>query len=193
MNSYSLLAQKAKTNTLLIDRDGTLFGTCKANFYAYSQSLAYLGIPVNSKMIEAFHEGKQWPNIALKYYPKLSANEVTQIHNIKLQNFNKIIKLVTINLDLAHILKNCNWAIVTNATKKSTIEILNSKELPTEPMAIYGSECGLPAKPSPLIYIHALEKLSLNPSKAIALEDSINGVASAKAAGIFVLRIPHFC
>ena len=39
-------------------------------------------------------------------------------------------------------------------------------------------------KPSPTIYRHAAERLGVSPRGCVALEDSCNGVRSAKAAGI---------
>jgi HAD superfamily hydrolase (TIGR01509 family) len=46
-------------------------------------------------------------------------------------------------------------------------------------------------KPEPDLYIAALEALGIRPDEAIALEDSINGVKAAKAAGIFCVAIPN--
>jgi HAD superfamily hydrolase (TIGR01509 family) len=40
-------------------------------------------------------------------------------------------------------------------------------------------------KPSPAIYIHASKKLSVTPEKCVAIEDSKNGVLSAKGAQMF--------
>lgn len=44
-------------------------------------------------------------------------------------------------------------------------------------------------KPSPELYLSALERLGLNPDQAIAIEDSKTGVTSAKAAGLKVLGL----
>jgi len=47
------------------------------------------------------------------------------------------------------------------------------------------------AKPAPTLYLEALELLGLEPGEAIAFEDSPNGVAAARAAGIFVVAVPN--
>lgn len=47
-------------------------------------------------------------------------------------------------------------------------------------------------KPSPDVYLRACELLDAEPSLSIALEDSPTGVASAGAAGLFVIGIPSF-
>jgi HAD superfamily hydrolase (TIGR01509 family) len=41
------------------------------------------------------------------------------------------------------------------------------------------------AKPSPALYLSALARLGLSQNEAIAIEDSPNGIRSAKAAGLF--------
>ncbi len=47
------------------------------------------------------------------------------------------------------------------------------------------------AKPSPALYVSALERLGIAPSEAIAIEDSPNGIRAAKRAGIFTLAVPN--
>jgi HAD superfamily hydrolase (TIGR01509 family) len=47
-------------------------------------------------------------------------------------------------------------------------------------------------KPAPDIYLEACRRLQVDPSSAIALEDSPIGVAAAAAAGMFVIGVPYF-
>ena len=46
------------------------------------------------------------------------------------------------------------------------------------------------AKPAPDLYLRATELLGVDPGDAIALEDSPNGVQSAKAAGLYCVAVP---
>jgi HAD superfamily hydrolase (TIGR01509 family) len=46
------------------------------------------------------------------------------------------------------------------------------------------------SKPAPDAYLEACERLGVEPARAVALEDSPTGVASARAAGLFVIGIP---
>jgi HAD superfamily hydrolase (TIGR01509 family) len=50
-------------------------------------------------------------------------------------------------------------------------------------------EVGTP-KPAPDVYLAACERLGAAPAESIALEDSETGVASARAAGMFVIAVP---
>lgn len=48
------------------------------------------------------------------------------------------------------------------------------------------------AKPAPDIYLLACQRLGVEPSDAVALEDSPSGVAAAKAAGLTCIAVPQF-
>ena len=45
-------------------------------------------------------------------------------------------------------------------------------------------------KPNPEIFLKALERLNIEPKKAIVIEDSIAGIKAAKNAGIFAIHVP---
>ena len=47
------------------------------------------------------------------------------------------------------------------------------------------------AKPAPTLYLEALELLEAAADEAVAFEDSPNGVAAAKAAGIYTVAVPN--
>jgi HAD superfamily hydrolase (TIGR01509 family) len=47
------------------------------------------------------------------------------------------------------------------------------------------------AKPSPTLYLEALEVLGVKASEAVAFEDSPNGVRAATGAGIFTVAVPN--
>ena len=47
-----------------------------------------------------------------------------------------------------------------------------------------------PGKPAPDIYLKGAEALGLSPAMCMAVEDSVNGVKSAKAAGMLTVMIP---
>lgn len=55
---------------------------------------------------------------------------------------------------------------------------------------IYGISCvDFVCKPDPAIYLHAAEKLGVDPEYCIAIEDSAHGVAAAKQAGMYCIGI----
>jgi HAD superfamily hydrolase (TIGR01509 family) len=56
---------------------------------------------------------------------------------------------------------------------------------------VCGDEVAHP-KPAPDIYLEAARQLEADPVRTVALEDSPNGVAAARAAGMFVIGVPSF-
>ena len=46
-------------------------------------------------------------------------------------------------------------------------------------------------KPAPDLYLAACESLGVAPEKAVAVEDSRNGILAAKAAGMAAVAVPH--
>ncbi|MGO4542778.1 HAD family hydrolase [Paenibacillus sp. 2TAB19] len=46
-------------------------------------------------------------------------------------------------------------------------------------------------KPSPELYLKAIELLGIEPTEAIAIEDSLNGLRAAKAAGLYCVVTPN--
>jgi len=49
----------------------------------------------------------------------------------------------------------------------------------------------VPVKPAPDTYLLACEQLEADPRRSVAVEDSPHGVASAVAAGLFTVAVPH--
>lgn len=45
-------------------------------------------------------------------------------------------------------------------------------------------------KPDPAVYLLACERLGVDPATAVAIEDSVNGVTAAKAAGMAAVAVP---
>jgi len=46
-------------------------------------------------------------------------------------------------------------------------------------------------KPAPDVYLAAIDRLGVDAADAVAVEDSPNGVAAAKAAGLFCVAVPN--
>jgi HAD superfamily hydrolase (TIGR01509 family) len=46
-------------------------------------------------------------------------------------------------------------------------------------------------KPAPDVYLEACARLEVDPAHALAIEDSPNGIAAAKAAGLRCVAVPH--
>lgn len=71
---------------------------------------------------------------------------------------------------------NVEWVLKKTGTTSFFEEIVDDSQIKN-------------GKPDPEIFIKAAEKLNLDPSQCIAVEDAVHGVKSAKAAGMKVIAI----
>ena len=81
-------------------------------------------------------------------------------------------------------------AIVTTTTPDNVIALLeHSFSVPATGWFEVIADAGAAPvkKPAPDVYEHALENMQLSPEACIAIEDSHNGLLSAKAAGVDTL------
>jgi HAD superfamily hydrolase (TIGR01509 family) len=80
---------------------------------------------------------------------------------------------------------------IATTTGRANVDALLSRQLDADWTdcfaAVLCAEDAPLKKPHPQVYTLALESLALQPHEAIAVEDSPNGIASARAAGIPVL------
>lgn len=81
-------------------------------------------------------------------------------------------------------------AVVSNTSRELVLKMLAQAGFADIfDLIICGDEVAEP-KPAPDLYLRACTLLGGNPADAIALEDSSTGVASARAAGVYVIGIP---
>ncbi|MCP8995403.1 HAD family phosphatase [Rothia sp. P3C3.S176] len=80
-------------------------------------------------------------------------------------------------------------AIVTNATTSVARRTANAAPKGTFSVIIGNDETTHP-KPDPQPYLLAAERLGVDPTQCVALEDSPSGVRSATAAGMRVIVVP---
>jgi HAD superfamily hydrolase (TIGR01509 family) len=60
-----------------------------------------------------------------------------------------------------------------------------------ECLSCYQSDSGVRGKPHPDLFLQACQSLEVEPAEAVAFEDSLNGVAAAKTAGLWCVAVPH--
>lgn len=94
-------------------------------------------------------------------------------------------------VDLLQVVKekNCLTALVTTSRKREALHVLDSLGIENLLGVIVTAEDIKQAKPDPEPYLVAAAKLGVLPEDCLVLEDSVNGVRAAKAAGMNVVAI----
>lgn len=92
--------------------------------------------------------------------------------------------------DLIQFLKQNEYTTgIVSSSRRPWIEIVLAKmgDKNLFDYTISLNEAGLPSKPAPDGYLRAMKDIGAVPSTTIILEDSNNGIRSAKASGAFVI------
>ena len=79
-------------------------------------------------------------------------------------------------------------AVVSGAMRSEVESVLRAAGLDFFDEVVVAADVGR-GKPAPDIYLRALELLQVDAAEAVAIEDAAPGVASAKAAGLYVVGV----
>lgn len=80
-------------------------------------------------------------------------------------------------------------AVVSGAARVEIESVLGAAELTPIVSLVVAADDVAAGKPDPAGYIRALELLDCSPAEALAFEDSVAGVAAAKAAGLYCVAL----
>jgi HAD superfamily hydrolase (TIGR01509 family) len=82
-------------------------------------------------------------------------------------------------------------AVATNGPRDIVASALRRLRLDAAFDDVVSAEALPREKPAPDVYLAACELLRVDPSRAVALEDSVLGAASARAAGLTVIQVAN--
>ena len=195
---------------ILFDVDGTLAETEEAHRAAFNLAFIDFGLDWTwdkdlYRILLKVTGGKE----RLEYFmdrngilPRLSPDQVKALHEQKTSHYNRLLSAGEIALrpGVARLIQAARnsgvlLAIVTTTSEanvaslgKSTMGRLWAEFF----QVIAAGDVVNKKKPAPDIYELALEQLGVDPKEAIAIEDSRNGLVSARTAGLSVLITPSF-
>jgi len=84
---------------------------------------------------------------------------------------------------------SCLTALVTMSKRDDVLHTIHSLDIEQSLDLVLTADDVTQAKPDPEIYLLAARKLDVPPEECLALEDSVNGVKSALAAGVNIIAI----
>ena len=182
----------AKQKLIMVDMDGTLVYTSKANYMAYKTVLLNVGFDISFDDWKNDCEGKVYTDFLPKF---MGANRalIDKVHKDKIALYPKFMKYITLNKNLVELLKSLKatyyLALVTTASKKSVIEILDLFKLEKLFDVVITQDDVEQLKPAPDCYNLAIKKFRLKPEDCIIFEDSQDGIIAAKASGASVFAV----
>ncbi len=181
-----------QTNWIFFDLDGTLLDNFDTLYEAYIDFLSEFNIKSNRKEFNKLN-GPSIPEIVCilkdKYKLNGDENNLIQIYLNQIDNVykNNIKPVANANYILEKLSKNYKLALVTSSSHKIAFELIKQQGWGKYFQDyVFGDEVKY-SKPNPQIYELALKRTAAVPDEAIVVEDSINGIKSAKQAKIFTV------
>jgi beta-phosphoglucomutase len=187
--------------TVIFDMDGVLIDTEPLHHHAFFAEFAELGIPVSAAEY-AGYLGKSTRNVfqLLKQKYHLTP-EVEAMVARKRELFNQAFD-EDANLDLLPGVRTLiedlrqhgvQLVVASSASKATIARVFDRFGLRLYFAHIVSGEDFAESKPHPAIFLHAAEQAETPVTECIVIEDAANGVAAAKAAGIYCIAFasPH--
>lgn len=194
---------------LIFDVDGTLAETEEAHRTAFNQTFAAWGLDWNWSC-EDYHEllkttgGKErmraFQDSLLQTGSRISDNDIARLHKDKTAAYGAILEHGGLGLrpGVAELVKAARRAgiklAIATTTNTPNVEALCRCCWGRSALDVFdhvaAGDMVAQKKPAPDVFLLALEQLGLPADECLALEDSQNGVMSARRAGLRVLVTP---
>lgn len=199
----------AALQALIFDVDGTLAETEEAHRAAFNATFAEWGLDWNWS-VEDYRRllrttgGKERMTAFQKELPpgavRLDPAQIAELHTQKTAAYSQILgrKELALRPGVADLIARARdgglSVAVATTTNAPNVEALCKCcwDLPALEVfdVVAAGDQVQNKKPAPDVFDLALERLGIDPRTAIAFEDSLNGVLSAKGAGLRVLVTP---
>ncbi|MFQ5637855.1 MAG: hexitol phosphatase HxpB [bacterium] len=182
---------------VIFDMDGILIDS--EPFWRESETAVFarIGVSVTEEMcketmgmrvdevVKYRHEKQKWEGKSLKAVEMEIMDEIESRINLK----GEPMPGVDYILDFFRS-RNIRLALASSSYVRVINTILQKLKLQQTFEIVHSGEYEQKGKPHPAIYLSVLRKLNLAAADAIAIEDSYNGLLSARAAGLRTVVIP---
>ena len=86
------------------------------------------------------------------------------------------------------LLPSARWAVVTSCGTRFALALLSAATLPRPTLLVSADDVSR-GKPAPDPYLLAAKRLGIAPARLVVIEDSREGIAAGRAAGMDVIAI----
>lgn len=177
---------------IITDFDGTLVDTFEANLRAYQKAYQSVGLDITSeKYKECFGYRFERLMTATGVFDEATANKIKEAKKEFYPQYFSYLKPnhALIELITSFRAMGGKTAIASTARKENLMNVVNYLGLADKFDLIYAGMDVKQGKPSPEIYLKAMEALKVNPKEVLIFEDSTVGIEAAKASGASYIKI----
>lgn len=186
------------SDAVIFDMDGTLVDTERVSQTAWRRAASDLGIEIPAWILRDF-VGCSMPNARRMINeefgdPGLTDRLFAHQHELFFQIEDEELEPCTGALEAIRALDaaGVTVALATSTAREHALPLMERFGMaPYFKAMTFGDEIER-AKPEPDIYLRSAKRLGLEPERCAAVEDSINGVRAAHAAGMATYMVPEW-
>ena len=186
-----------RIRAVAFDLDGLMFDTEALFFRVAGEMLAERGKRFTHEIMAAMI-GRNWAvaGPALKRMAGLSESTEELLAEARSRFFPRLDGEVRPMPGLGTLLEHVERlglprAVTTSSRRDYAFRLLNGHGLTPRFAFVLGSEDVVRHKPDPEIYLTAARQFGIAAAELLVLEDTATGVAAGRAAGAFVVAVPH--
>ncbi len=178
---------------ILLDFDGTLVSTKEANMGAYVAALAEEGITLDRELYCARYFGMRCPEF-LRELGFSDEEDIDRIRRRKIELYPTFFDSVRLNEPLWNFVQEFRaqggkaW-IVSTGQKANITNVMRHLGIEEGVDGIITSLDVVEPKPSPEAFLKAMEIEDVAPAETLIFEDSLVGLAAAKASGAAYFKV----
>jgi len=184
-----------KNKLAIFDLDGTLFDTKDVNYNAYQNAIKMVEIDVKIDYNDFcnLYSGKNYREFLPKIIPDITEEQMKNIHNFKkniyTQYLDKARKNELLFFMIQEIKKEFYISLVTNASKKNVVDILEKFAVKDLFDLFVTQEDIKKPKPSAEGFLKAMDYFSILKENTIIFEDSEIGIQAAIESGADYVKV----
>ena len=182
---------------VIFDMDGTMFDTERMWATFWEPALAALGLPYREGLAEAARgtAGATTRNVVRQFYgPDCDAEAIVDsLHRVADEVFFSapVPKKPSLDALLAWLkARHIPMAVASSSREAMIRHNLDVWGLTQDFTAIVSGQHVAHSKPDPEIFLLTAQKLDVEPSRCLVLEDSYNGVRAGAAGGFVTVMVP---
>ncbi len=177
---------------IITDFDGTLVDTFEANLQAYQYAFAEVGLTLTEEQYRSYF-GFRFDRFmdCMGITDKKTASSIKELKRVCYPRFFDYLRPNQALLELVRSFRcmGGKTAIASTASRENLLNVLTYLEMEDAFDMVYTGEDVKQGKPSPEIYIKAMDALNVEPSETLIFEDSEIGLEAAKASGAYCMTV----
>ena len=178
---------------VIFDMDGVLVNSEPFYVEVEQKNFLQLGLDISEEEHQTYQgtaTDRMWQLIKEKHGVSQPVEELVEMTNTLVtpyfQSLEKIAPMSGVEKLIRKLKKNKMPLALASSSYPDVIEIILQKTgLKNYFDVVVDSQMAGSSKPEPDIFLLAAKKLKVEPEKCLVIEDSKNGIAAAKAAGMF--------